>query len=158
MYRNFIKCIICLLSILLFGCSNNNDINNIEVKSNNSVVDIKKKININFKFFTNYKEAIVHGVKNNKKLFIIFATEYCGWCRKLKKDILNSKKTQKILLENYIPLFLDRDEKNSYPARQYTVSSVPAMYITTSDGNLILLKRVGYYKQEKIRTLLNNFK
>ena len=155
---------IIILFLLFIGCSNNenstDNTNNLKLKNSNNTNTNNTKLenSTDFKTYKNYNKALINSIKDNKKLFIIFSTVYCKWCHKLKNDILNSKKIQSNLMKNYITLFLDRDDKKSYPTKKYTVFGVPAIYIVTSDGEIILARKTGYYQEDALMKLLNNFK
>ena len=93
--------------------------------------------------YTNYEEAFKTAKQDNKALLILFSTEYCRWCTKLKETTLTNPNIIKRLNQEFIVLFLDRDI-DTYPSK-YKVKAVPAIYFTDKNEE-IFTSMVGYHK------------
>jgi len=115
-------------------------------KSNNSSTIIKisnMSHNEISEIYTNYEEAFKIAKSENKAVFILFSTEYCRWCTKLKETTLTNPKLIKRLNKEFIVLFLDRDI-DIYPSK-YKVKAVPAIYFTDKNEE-VFTSMVGYHK------------
>jgi len=93
--------------------------------------------------YTNYEEAFKTAKTENKAVFILFSTEYCRWCTKLRETTLKNPEIIKRLNQEFIVLFLDRDV-DKYPSK-YKVKAVPAIYFTDKNEE-IFTSMVGYHK------------
>ena len=144
------KHLILLLSFLFIACSGNEDTENQTLRStesNASALEVSNKLKTNIgKIYNNYNEAFTAAKNENKAVFILFSTEYCRWCTKLKETTLKNSDVMLRLEKEFIVLFLDRD-KDSYP-KKYKIRGVPAVYMTDKNEE-IFTSMVGYYKNPK---------
>jgi len=98
------------------------------------------------KVYVDYQEALDAAKMSNKNMFILFQTEGCRWCKKLKATTLQDPTLIQQLNESFVVLVLDRD-KSQYPD-QYHVGGVPTVYMVSNKGE-IYVERVGYRKDPK---------
>ncbi len=96
-----------------------------------------------FDIYSDYNEAYALAKAKNKSVFILFTTEYCRWCVKLKEITLKDPELGRRLQEEFVVLFLDRD-RSTYPTK-YKVRGVPAVYLTDKNEELFT-SMVGYHK------------
>jgi thioredoxin-related protein len=144
------KQLILFLSFLFISCSSgekheNNSSNTIIKKTALLKISNESKDEI-AEIYTNYNEAFSLAKSENKAVFILFSTEYCRWCTKLKETTLKDSKLKSRLEKEFIVLFLDRD-KDSYPSK-YKVKGVPAVYMTDKNEE-VFTSMVGYHKNPK---------
>jgi thioredoxin-related protein len=139
-----------LILLLLFGFISCNNSQTEEKKilstTNNNTTIIKishMSYNEISEIYTNYEEAFKTAKIENKALLILFSTEYCRWCTKLKETTLKNPEVIKRLNQEFVVLFLDRD-KDEYPSK-YNVKAVPAVYFTDKNEE-IFTSMVGYHK------------
>jgi len=85
--------------------------------------------------FTNYDEAMKMAKTSKKSVFILFTTQYCGWCKKLKATTLKDPEVMKRLQNEFIFLSLDRD-LDSYPS-SFNIQGVPSVYILSPEEEMI---------------------
>jgi len=138
-----------LILLLLFNfisCNNNNqEEKKVLSKANNTT--IIKISNMNHdeisEIYTNYQEAFKIAKTKDKAVFILFSTEYCRWCTKLKETTLKNPEIITRLNQEFIVLFLDRDI-DTYPAK-YKVKAVPSIYFTDKNEE-VFTSMVGYHK------------
>jgi len=147
-----------LLSLLFISCSSgdgseNNQSKSIQNKSSILKISSESKNDIAV-IYTNYSEAFSLAKLENKPVFILFSTEYCRWCTKLKETTLKDTKLKSRLEEEFVVLFLDRD-KDTYPEK-YKVRGVPAVYMTDKNEE-IFTSMVGYHKNPKDYTKWFNY-
>ncbi len=144
------KQLILFISFLFISCSSGekheNNNSNIVTKetsllkiSNESEDDIAE-------VYTNYQEAFSVAKLENRPVFILFYSKYCRWCTKLKETTLKNSELKSRLEEEFIVLFLDRDN-DAYP-NKYKVRGVPAVYMTDKNEE-IFTSMVGYHKNPK---------
>jgi len=141
------KYLILLLAFLFISCSNSEERenktlnssngNSIQEKASNTPTDSISTI------YTNYEKAFTAAKIENKAVFILFSTEYCRWCTKLKKNTLEDSEIKARLKKEFIVLFLNRD-KDQYPTK-YKVKGVPAVYMTDKNEE-IFTSMIGYHK------------
>jgi len=145
-----IKQLIPLISLLFISCSSNETRENNSSNSTQSKTSILKISNESeediAEIYTNYEEAFSIAKRENKPLFILFSTEYCRWCTKLKETTLKDSELKSRLEDEFVVLFLDRD-RDQYP-NKYRVKGVPAVYMTDKNEE-IFTSMVGYHKDPK---------
>lgn len=141
------KFLMLLLSLLFLSCSDNKQTESTTLNHINNHTSINKTSNLsepnNSKIYTNYTKAFQTAKAENKPVFMLFYTEYCRWCKKLKQTTLKDSTIVSRLNKEYVVLFLDRD-KSTYPSK-YRVKGVPAVYFTDKNEE-IFTSMVGYHK------------
>jgi thioredoxin-related protein len=139
-----------LLSFLFLSCSSgesSEDNSSNFIKNKTSIIKISNESENDIaEIYTNYEEAFSLAKKDNKAVFILFSTEYCRWCNKLKETTLKDSLLKSRLEKEFIVLFLDRD-KDKYP-NKYKIKGVPAVYMTDKNEE-IFTSMVGYHKNPK---------
>lgn len=123
----------------------------------NNKAEEKNNQNINIsETYLNLEEAKIASKELKKDILIIFETDWCGTCRKLKESVFDTAE-----LDNYVLCFLDID-KDKDLAESYIVKSLP--YYVIVDSNGIVKKRGSGYKSKSIflnwlnnKTFKNNF-
>lgn len=77
----------------------------------------------------------------NKPLMVDFYADWCGWCKKLDRDVYSKDDIQK-LLESFIAVKVNTDR---YPqdARKNNVQGLPTVLFMSPDGKIIA-EVIGY--------------
>ena len=102
---------------------------------------------------TDFAAAKAKAAKEHKLLLLDFTgSDWCGWCKKLKKEVFSQKLFQKqapkdfILVELDFPQKTKLDEKltaqNQALAKAYAISGYPSIILIDAEG--IELARTGY--------------
>ncbi len=132
--------LIVFLSIMIFmACSQDKEEKSNNIQKNDTLITISSIDRV----FTDYKKAFLVAKKEKKPLFILFTTEHCRWCKKLKEITLKNSEIIKRLNSEFIVLELDK-YYSDYP-KKYDVSAVPTLYLTNNSGE-IFTSIVGYHK------------
>jgi len=144
------KYLVLLLALLFVSCSGNEEGENTALNSTEKNSSLSKTSEpsegSHSQIYTNYKEAFAAAKTENRAVFILFSTEYCRWCTKLRKTTLEHVEIKTRLKKEFIVLFLDRD-RDQYPTK-YKVRGVPAVYMTDKNEE-IFTSMVGYHKNPK---------
>lgn len=82
-----------------------------------------------------YGAALAKAKKEKKDVYLFLGSEYCKYCEKLKKEVLEKSEVQKRLEKSFVLLYLSRDI-DDIPAK-FEVKPVPRHYFLTSDGQII---------------------
>ena len=88
--------------------------------------------------------------KSNKKIFVDVYTDWCGWCKKMDKEVFSSSKIAPYLSDQYVLIKLNAESgaKASYKetqssemelARAFGVTGFPTFLFLESDGALITI-------------------
>ena len=95
---------------------------------------------------TNLIDAIVESDNSSKDIILIFGSEYCGPCGRMKKDIMDNIGD----FENYIICLIDIDkEQNKEIKREYRVRSIP---------DYLIMRRREEIKRRKGYSNIHDFK
>ena len=101
-------------------------------------------------FYTDYEQAQKVAARKAKPLYIHFTTDWCGWCRRIEKDIYETKEG-KTLLADFVPVSLDctngaaNADANKKLMAKYNGKGYPFLVMTLPNGTL--LKSFSGYKK-----------
>ena len=102
-----------------------------------------------------FPKALEDAGKRGKKIFVLnTGSDWCGWCVKLKKDVLSQREFKRFAQKNLILVYLDSPHKRVMPADQTRHNQevktrlgfgggVPAVIILDENGQVIA-KQNGY--------------
>ena len=102
-----------------------------------------------------FPAAMALAKRQHKKVFILHTgSDWCGFCIKLRKDVLSQREFKRFADKNLILLYLDSPRKNPLPPEQQKHNQsvcrefgfpggVPAFILVDEDGRVIV-KRAGY--------------
>ena len=85
-------------------------------------------------------------------MFIMVAN-FCPWCQKFEKKVLSKKKIDVKIHKKYIPLIINREEKN-FP-EEFNSPFIPVMYFVDYKTNKIKKKVVGYNNKADFIDMVN---
>ncbi|MGR0481100.1 MAG: thioredoxin family protein [Candidatus Electronema sp. V4] len=96
-------------------------------------------------------EEIYEGAKNEEKPFLLlFHVDWCGYCKRLKSDLLDNSKVQQFLSSYYrVKINPEDGEKEKLIAMKYGVSGYPNFRVVFPDGGSV---RVHPFKNGGIYT------
>jgi thioredoxin-related protein len=110
-------------------------------------------------WLTSKKDAFAKA-KSEKKLVILDAfANWCGWCKKLDKDVLDTPQFIDFAKPNYVLLRLNTEDgkDGSKLAQQFGIANLPTTLVLDAEENLV--GRIGgYVGYEQFRNHLGNFK
>ena len=101
---------------------------------------------------TNYKTALERAKKENKNLMILMVTNYCPWCSKFEKKTLSDKSVDSVIKAKYIPLILNKEEKN-FP-KYLETPIVPALFFVKPNEEKAFYENVGFSNKTDFLNLL----
>ncbi len=120
-----------------------------------------------------FDEAVKKAKSENKKVIVDVYTDWCGWCKKMDKNVYGNSDIKKIIEEDFIFVKLDAEGsgKNSYNGKAYTdgelavhfqVSGYPTTVFLEPDGKIIEYKYdkfpmnnlPGYYPSDDFKKVL----
>ena len=99
-----------------------------------------------------YKTALVTAKSQNKELMLLLVTNYCPWCKKYEQLTLSNKDINAKIHSRYVPLIINREERN-FPT-QFDSTVVPVVYFVSSKDEKIKQSMKGYQTKDEIKTLL----
>lgn len=107
-------------------------------------------------WFVNWEKAVAEAQKTKKKLFVLnTGSDWCGFCIRLRRDVLESSKFQRYARQNLVLVYLDKPEKTSLPSDQKIQNDeirerlgfgggVPSVKILEPDGETEIGTITGY--------------
>jgi thioredoxin-related protein len=99
-----------------------------------------------------FKEYATLRSSNDKKIFIHFWAQWCGYCRKMEKDTFRNPQVISSLNENYFLIKVDTD-REQYASRAFRVRGLPYNLFLTKEGDTIEI-REGYVSPGKFMKIL----
>lgn len=107
-----------------------------------------------FGYETDYNKALKKAKEQNKQLMFVMVANFCPWCIKLEKKVLSNKGLNEQIHKKYIPLILNREERN-FP-KKFDAPIIPTVYFINSQDESIDTKNVGYNNRYKFINIINN--
>ena len=88
---------------------------------------------------TDLKKALADAKAQNKYVFVDVYTDWCGWCKKLDRDVFTDADMVSYLGEKYICVKMDAEgsKENEKVAEDARVTGYPAGLVFKGDGKLI---------------------
>lgn len=114
-----------------------------------------------------YEDALRKGKLENKNIFVDFYTDWCGWCKRLDKDVYSDSGVKALLSKHFVNVKVNAESRRSFKlddgaefseaslARDvYQVQGYPALWFLTSEGEK-LTYIPGYVPKDKFINILN---
>lgn len=90
---------------------------------------------IELNWLHDYDKALEIAKKENKDIYLFVGADECRFCDRFKEMTLSKKEVIDKLQEDYILLYLSRDQ-HKIP-KHFAIKGVPRHYFLTSDGKII---------------------
>ncbi|MBE0490640.1 MAG: thioredoxin family protein [Sulfurospirillum sp.] len=104
----------------------------------------------------NYDQGYAKAKELQKPLLVLFVTKTCPWCKKLENQTLSKPSVSTKILENFVPVLLDKDT-DIYP--QYlSVQVVPTIHFIIPSESKSFQMILGYKSQQTFLKLLEDAK
>ena len=102
----------------------------------------------------NLKQAKTQATASGKPIFVDIGTEWCGYCKKMKKSIFTNSAVASAMNAGFVPLSLDgeRGDGRSLVAK-LGITGFPTQLILDAKGN-VLKKNVGYLDASELVVFL----
>ena len=96
-----------------------------------------------------YDEALKKAKADKKLVMIDIYTDWCGWCKKLDKDVYTDKSIQEKLAKGFICVKInpEKNSKNKKVAKDFGVKGFPYIAFVDADGKK--LDEIGGYMPAK---------
>lgn len=72
-----------------------------------------------------FEEAVEKSKTDKKKIFIDVYTNWCGWCKVMDRETFSQPEIARYLNENFYPVKLNAEQRDSIQFRGYTFKYVP---------------------------------
>ncbi|MBO7740983.1 MAG: thioredoxin family protein [Victivallales bacterium] len=105
-----------------------------------------------------YSKAVVIARQTNRPLMVFFTgSDWCGWCRKLRQDVLDTAAFMKFAQANLVMVFVDSPRRIKLPDHLVRSNQSLSVMLRASGGvpNTILLDsqggrlgNIGGYRQD----------
>jgi len=95
------------------------------------------------KWHNDLKVAHKQAVAEGKPILVVFGAEWCGYCKKLESQTLNTPEMSRYISENFVPVHLDLDKEKKIGSI-LEVNSLPCTVVLSPDADL--LGRINGYQ------------
>ena len=96
--------------------------------------------------------ALAESQQAGKPVMIHFTAQWCGWCKKMKKEVYGQNDVAAVLNQDFIPAMVDTDRHPDLKAA-YGVEGLPTIWFLTSAGEGITYIP-GYVDASTFRKIL----
>ncbi|MCI0329339.1 MAG: thioredoxin fold domain-containing protein [candidate division Zixibacteria bacterium] len=114
----------------------------------------------------NYEDGLKKGKLDNKNIFVDFYTSWCGWCKKLDKEVYSDSAVKVVLARHFVTVKTNAESSRRFvldDGKEYTdarlarevfgVQGYPALWFLTSSGEK-LTYIPGYIPKDKFVNIL----
>jgi thiol:disulfide interchange protein len=129
---------VLLASVLFIGCKEGQSKSDPESLGQPAAVQAPAE---NITWVNSLDEGLKLASTAGKPVMVDFYAEWCGWCKKLDKDVYTDPQV-KALSKNFICVKVDTD-KDQASSSKFGVQGLPTIVFLKGDGTLIN-KIVGY--------------
>jgi hypothetical protein len=95
-----------------------------------------------------YEEGTALMKSADKKGFLLFTAQWCGFCRRMEEETLRDPRVAAYLNERFIPMKV-RFTKNDPLVARYGVEGIPSTWILAPDGRR-LVQFQGYLHADRL--------
>ena len=110
--------------------------------------DASIKQNESIFWYTDYKQAVEKSIEVKKPLLLNFSgSDWCGWCIKLDKEILNSKEFARLVRNKFVFVLVEFPrykklsnkfiKQNENLKNRFHIKGFPTILILDTDQNII---------------------
>lgn len=99
-----------------------------------------------------YDKGVVMAKEQNKKIFLYFHAEWCGYCRQMDKSTFQDKALIDYMNANFIAIKVDSDVEKKV-ADSYSVRGLPTSWFLKSNSDK-LSNMPGYIDAKRLMTIL----
>jgi len=132
------KIAIVLVSLLAISLSHS------MVNANNS-----ESINTTVFKVNTYNEALALAKEQNKPILVDISASWCGYCKRMKKNVYTNSEVASYLNNNFITIAIDGEVGEGIDmAKKYNVTGYPTFVFINPDGSL-LHKTAGYHSTKE---------
>lgn len=85
---------------------------------------------------TSYGDGLTSSGKDGKNLFLMFYTNWCGYCRKMDKETFSNQNVADLINQNFTPVRINCDKEEKTCAT-YSVNGYPTIAFADSKGKLL---------------------
>jgi thioredoxin-related protein len=88
------------------------------------------------KWQSDLQSARRQALAENKPILIVFGAEWCGYCKKLERQTLNTPEMAEYINQNFVPVHLDLDKEKKV-GDILDVRALPCSIILTPNADLL---------------------
>jgi len=142
-----LKCLLGIVVVLGLGIvilcqiGKNLAVNDEELWTEPPVVEEESELPVEIK---TYQDALRASEVSKKPVLLIFHTENCRWCHKMKRDVLSDPDVKK-LLDGYIVYYVDVSKEQEVVTK-YGVRAVPAYVVINHEEKV---EKSAKYKNKR---------
>ena len=146
------KNIVTLVALLVIGFAINAQITN---TTSTSAIDLPEDHHaIEWKNIS-LEEAQALAKETGKPLYIDISTSWCGYCKKMKRNVYTQTQVIENLNKNFIPLAIDGEKGEGVTlVRKHKVRGYPTQIIISGQGEIIG-RHDGYMSESKLLNFLS---
>ena len=109
------------------------------------------------KWEQDYDKALALAKTNNKLVVVDMYTDWCGWCKKLDRDVFANADVQAKIAKGFVPVKInpEKSEKGRQLARQFGTRGYPHIVFLDASGKKVS-EVVGYQSAGRFSDILDD--
>jgi thioredoxin-related protein len=99
-----------------------------------------------------YAEGRKRSQAENKKVFLVFNADWCGYCLQMEKETFRNPSVVAYVNRNFVPISVNSDREQAIAAK-YNVMGLPSTWFIAENGDRIG-NRPGYIAPKEMLSIL----
>lgn len=105
-----------------------------------------------------YNVALSKAKEQKKLLMLLVVADYCPWCKKFERKVLEDEEIKKIILRDFIPVVIDKaKDSGAYPS-EYNAPLIPALFFIDALSGKKIYEVIAYKSKSEFLLELENLK
>jgi thiol:disulfide interchange protein len=113
-----------------------------------ALAGVSSTAHADIKWENDYAAAAAKSKESGKPIFIDFYTDWCGWCKKLEKDVYPNAKVE-ALADKFVMVKLDAERGGKDQAKAFQVKGFPTLVYVSAQGKE-LANNPGYKEADDL--------
>lgn len=100
-------------------------------------------------YHRSYTAALEIAKKEHKMVMLLVVADYCPWCKKFERKILENPEVKEVVSRDFIPVAIDKKtDMGSYP-KEFAAGLIPAVFFIDPKTQKSIYEVVAYRKKDE---------
>ncbi len=98
-----------------------------------------------------YEIAKAKAIKSNKPIMLLVVADYCPWCKKFERKVLEDEQIKADLAKEFVPIIIDKvKDSGTYP-ETFNAKLIPTLYFIDPKNDKKLYEIIAYHSKKEFK-------